>query len=280
MSGRLVGEVVEWLLTPVAMGLTTAERAVLLVIAERAHEQTREMWRHRGDDLKLHERVALAVGTPNGLKDVLERLADHNLEVRIPIATGKDGRTVFAARGRPMRFRLPEFPASVQIPGESGGEDRPFLPGASVDNPSSIPVDNPNPAQKKGRRGPPHSTERGGEDRPIDPERGGEDRPLIPSKEDPSKTFPSTPVVRSPQPDVERAAAVHREPSARSPFRQPPILLAVPSPSPADYTAARDQLRALPDLGQTLMRRARDELGDAPMTQLVIHAANLSRRTA
>lgn len=57
MSGRLVGEVVDWLQTPPADDLTMAEAAVLLVIAERAHDKTREMWRHRINLIDLAEMV-------------------------------------------------------------------------------------------------------------------------------------------------------------------------------------------------------------------------------
>lgn len=283
MSGRLVGDVVRWLLTPAArsLGLTSAECAVLYVIAERANEVTGEMWRHRDDTMNLYDRVAIAAGTPTGLKDVLERLARRGLEVRIPIASGRDGRPVFAARGRPMRFRLPDFPASVQLPDRSG-ENRPYLPDVSVDNPPSESVDNPVSADGKGRSAPRLSTERGGEHRPNRPERGGQDRPLIPSKRSTSKTSPSTPGVPDVRRTVEDRPAVHREPSAQDQkFRQPPILLAVPDPDPREYGAARDRLALLPDYGQAAMAAARAELPTGtPLAQLVIHAADLAWRTA
>jgi hypothetical protein len=117
MSGRLVGEVAEWLCTPAAAGLTAAERVVLLVIAERANEKTREMWRHRADTVTLAERLRLATGMGEAsLSKVFKKLADRGLEVRVPLGVTENGRTVFSCRGRATRFHLPLLPASVELP--------------------------------------------------------------------------------------------------------------------------------------------------------------------
>jgi hypothetical protein len=279
MSGRLVGEVVEWLLTPAAQSLTSAERAVLLVIAERANDETREMWRYRADAISLDERIAIAVGTPKGLQKVLWRLADRGLEVRIQIAWGKDARPVFAARGRAMRFRLPEFPASVTLPER---EDRPLLPDVPVDNSGPEPVDNPSVQAEKGRRPSGQSGESPDERLPNSPERADRRLPLSTYKEDPYKTSPYAPGVPAVRTDVEGAPPERREPSAKDQvFRQPPILLAVSGPTDDEYADARDALGRLPDLGQAALAAARSDLGaDAPLVHLVIHAAALSRRTA
>ncbi|MEV4059701.1 hypothetical protein [Nonomuraea dietziae] len=187
MSGKLVGEVVEWLLTPAADGLTTAERAALLVIAERAHEQTREMWRHRSDTISLYDRIAIAIGTPAGMKKVFRRLAERGLEIRVPIGQGRDGRPVFAANGRPMRFRLPALSETSFLPDlDIRGDERPPF----------TPVDNSTPGESKGgpaaplheRRGdqqPPFVNQRGDEEPPFNAGRGDEEPPLIPYKENP-----------------------------------------------------------------------------------------------
>lgn len=135
MSARLIGELANWLTSPAAEGLTPAERCVLFVVAERAHERSRIMLRHRGDAEQLVDRIALATGQARDstLKRTFRSLAKRGLDVRIPVAQGKDGRPVFACEGHSMRFRLPEFPASVAIP---------EAPADPVDNPAD-PVDEP-----------------------------------------------------------------------------------------------------------------------------------------
>lgn len=140
MSARLIGELTEWLRTPAAEGLTPAERCVLFAIAERCHESTRRMLRHRSDDEQLVDRIAAVTGCDRegALKRAFRKLAKRGLEVRVPIRTGKDGRPVFTFDGHSMEFRLPEFPASVDLP--RGGTDS--YPSGPVDN-SGDPVDNP-----------------------------------------------------------------------------------------------------------------------------------------
>ncbi|MER7131218.1 hypothetical protein [Streptosporangium saharense] len=79
--------------------------------------------------------------------------------------------------------------------------------------------------------------------------------------------------------DVEGGDEARREPSAKesSAAFRPPTLTLLPAltPDPAEYDRARDLLARLPDLGSALLGRARDELGDAPLARLVIHAAAL-----
>lgn len=43
------------------------------------------------------------------------------------------------------------------------------------------------------------------------------------------------------------------------------------------YAAAAAALQAMPDLGSELMHRAREDIGDAPMRQLVVYAAQLAK---
>ena len=147
MSARLIGELTEWLMSPAAADLTPPERLVLFVVAERCHESTRRMLRHRSDDEQLVDRIAAVTGCDRdgALKRALRKLAKRGLEVRVPIRTGKDGRPVFTFDGHSMEFRLPEFPASVDLP--RGGTDS--HPSTPVDNPPE-PVDNPSDDHGRG----------------------------------------------------------------------------------------------------------------------------------
>jgi hypothetical protein len=284
MSGRLVGEVVEWLRTPAAhqLGLTQAERNVLFVVAERAHEQTREMLRHRVDVESLFERIRGALDVDaKSLGNILGRLAKRGLEVRVPTGTDRRGRPTFANNGHNTRFRLPEFPASVTLPPAQSSIEEWTFP---VENQSAQPVENPSGGEGKVHRRMDHHDGSSIDGWSFKGERSIDGWTVSPSKESPSKTDPSTPVVPISQPDVEDRPPVHREPSAKDQhFRQPPLLLPVPGPThdSADYDRARAELSLLPDLGHALLERARADLGEtSPRAQLVIHAANLARRSA
>ncbi|WP_149264251.1 hypothetical protein [Actinomadura sp. K4S16] len=118
MSGRLVGDVIEWLQTPAAAGVGDNEALVLITIADRVlSEETREMRRFKGDQCSLHQRICRVLGvTPKGLRPVLQKLARRGLEVRVEIGRDRLGRPIYARRGHAMGFRLPELPASVRLP--------------------------------------------------------------------------------------------------------------------------------------------------------------------
>ena len=200
MSGRLVGEVVDWLQTPPADDLTTAEAVILLVIAERAHDKTREMWRHRIDDYPLYERLKRAARLSDaGLSKALQRLARRGLECRVPIATGKDGRPVYAAKGKSMRFRLPELPAFVTLPEPVDNAAPP------VENPPDEPVENPARDTQRADTGPGFEP-KGGHTSGLWGPKGGPVSAPNPSKDNPSTTDPST-NPPFPQPDVEGSRA-------------------------------------------------------------------------
>jgi hypothetical protein len=260
MSGRLVGEVADWLCTPAADGLTSADAAVLLAIAERANEKDREMWRHRGDDGKLIDRIcAVARLSPGGASNVFKKLARRGLEVRIPLGHGKDGRPIFAYEGKAMRFRLPELPASVA------------LPERAVTQPPSNPVDNSPETPAKPARGQSHN-------RPLSPEpscttalsapEGGCTTAPSTSKELPSNKLPSTPVDPSSVVTVEDAG-----PDAATPPADPSHHMGW---NP-DYREARDYLFALTNEGQEFMAAAAEHLGaNAPIADRVIYAARLA----
>ncbi|GGV34047.1 hypothetical protein GCM10010182_67360 [Actinomadura cremea] len=138
MSARLIGELANWLMSPAAVDVSPNERLVLFVVAERSHERSRIMLRHRGDDEQLVDRIARTTGLARdgALKRTFRALAKRGLDVRIPVANGKDGRPVFACEGHSMRFRLPEFPASVAIP------EAPADPVDNEADPVDEPVDN------------------------------------------------------------------------------------------------------------------------------------------
>lgn len=247
-----MGEVVGWLQTEPAADLTLAERTILLIVAERAHEVTREMWRHRIDDVTLYERIRAATGLgKDGLTKAFGRLASRGLEVRVPIGEGEDGRPVYARRGVAMRFRLPELPAVVALPDP-------------VDNPVTSPVDNPPGDTHSPDTGPGY----GPEGRTHVRANGSIGRTGVhpyPSKEHPSTTDPSTPV-RSLPPDVEGAQAAPRDVDNHK--------------IGFDYGSACAYLLTLPgDVQAATTSEAVRELGDGALPQdLRIRAAEIAAR--
>ena len=260
-----MGEVVGWLRTPAADELTPNERFVLVLIAERAHQKTRDMWRHKSDDETLAERMAGCLGiTQKALGDILARLAGRGLEVRVPLGVDKKGRVMFATRGRATQFRLPELPASVSLPtGEWSGEDRTITEPEPVDNPSREPVENDS-----------RDEEWSGEDRTIDGNGPARTGPFgangpartgpYPSKDIPSTTNPSDPLDPSPVADVEDG----------------PALSATDEEQKFDhdeYRMAQEQLLDRPDLGLPLIARAEADHPGARHEIHLILAARLAR---
>lgn len=263
MSGRLVGEVVDWLLSPAAqeLNLSHAERVVLLVIAERANETTREMWRHRGDDQSLLERICAAAKlTKNGASSLFKRLAGRGLDVRIPVKVGRDGRPVYAFEGTSMRFRLPEFPASVALP-ESPCED--------TTSPVNNPVDNQPGESSETTESPCPDTGSDARGRVPTPKRACPGTTLSPSN--PSTTNPSTPMDPTYGAEEEDTQPVTATPPAQK------LNLGFEP----DYREARTILERLPDLGGTYLAAAREVLGDeTPLAELVIYAGRLAKEAS
>lgn len=266
MSGRLVGEVADWLCTPAATGMTPGERAVLLTIAERVNEKDpeRRMLRHRTDEVTLFERLCLVTGIDRaGMTEVLKKLAKRDLEVRIEVRKTAAGKPIFAYRGHSMEFRLPVLPASLALP-ESIGPDRPN----PVDNPVDEPVDS-EPEE------PPSDSESIGPDRPKDPKGSadtdafagkGRSQPIPKSfNGGPSNYSPSTPMDPSSVVTVEDAP-----PTAAT----PPATTSHHMGWEPDYREARDFLFGLAREGQEFMDAATEHLGpNAPIADRVIHAA-------
>ncbi|MGW9307788.1 helix-turn-helix domain-containing protein [Saccharomonospora azurea] len=85
--------------------LTSNERLLLLVLAEKANDQTRKaVWPN--PDRLLH-RLGMS---EDGLRKVCQKLAARGYEVRIPVGTNKAGSPVYAYKGRAVDYRVPVFP--------------------------------------------------------------------------------------------------------------------------------------------------------------------------
>lgn len=280
MSGRLVGEVVGWLRTPAARALTVSERTVLLVIAERSNDETREMWGFKIDGVTQFEFLCEVVGVaPSGLTEILKKLASREingrkgvLEVRIELGRTRAEKPVFAYRGRAMKFRLPELPASVALP-ESLGPDRPIPPAEPVDNTVDEPVDDAS-------RESPDTPERVGEDRPNEPKGSagaeaypgkGRSQPTPnPYKQAPYKDHPYSP---------DSSPYVADEEDTPPATATPPATTSHHMGWDPTYTEARDFLFGLANEGQEFMDAAEQKLGaDAPIALRVIHAAQAAHR--
>jgi hypothetical protein len=266
VSARLIGELTDWLMSPAAqaLDLTQAERNVLFVVAERAHERTRIMLRHRADDMQLVERIAMATGLAReqGLKRAFRGLASKGLEVRIPIKEGRDGRPVFTHEGHSMRFRLPEFPASVALP------DRP--PGP-VDN----PVDN---SSGEGPVDAPTAT-RGGQNRAASQREGVKNEPPLRPQRGSllSRPTPSN-YTSSPSYKLDPSTSVRS-----------PVAGLEGSPARADETATSPRfdlrsalcvlLEAAPEVQAAAIAQAEKDLGPEATTEaLRIRAAEIAAK--
>lgn len=259
MSGKLVGEVVDWLRTPVASGVSLAERVILLVIAERANPATREMWRHKADEENLFDRLLGATGLGrDGLTHALQKLGKRGLEVRVVIGTDKNGRPLYACKGRATRFALPEFPASFEIP-ERVPDEAPIEP---VDNPESeatddeqrVPTQAPNDA-----KGCPQGHPMGS--------MGASTGTPSPSTTYPSKEDPSSPVDPSSLVAVEDASP-------------PAEILDDQKFDQGEYLMAQQRLLSEPDFGASLVAQLAAEYPDARREVHVIHAARRASQGA
>ncbi|WP_242890191.1 hypothetical protein [Actinomadura litoris] len=279
MSARLIGELTNWLLSPAAEGLTPAERCVLFAIAERSHESTRVMLRHRGDEEQLVERVARIAGVSreSGLKKVLRKLAARGLEVRIAVKDGKDGRPVYAFEGKSMGFRLPHFPASVAIPekGESGDEATPSGPVDNDREPVDNSADDHGDGDKRGDARAPLPGERGPAGVPLSGQRGTRQGPTgVPARvplspSSPSTTYPSKEEhpssVLSQRAELEGAPAQAAETIKEPEFDFP--------------SACAFLLQVAPEIQAAAVARAERELGKgAPNETLRIRAAQIATK--
>jgi hypothetical protein len=84
--------------------LSLAERLVLIVIAEEANDATRRGW----PPLEvIADRAGLDV---RGAESALRRLRQRGYDIRVALKVGKDGRPVYAWRGRSVTYSMPRFP--------------------------------------------------------------------------------------------------------------------------------------------------------------------------
>lgn len=266
MAGRLVGEVAEWLRSPAAAGLTLAERAVLLIIAERAHEKTRQMWRYKTDDVTSFEYICQVTGMDRGgLTKALRKLAARDLEVRVPLDFDRNGKPVFAYRGAAMKFALPELPASVTIP-QRVDDDPPFNP---VDNPPAEAPQDPPTDEKGWTSGHPYDG-KGGPEGTHTARKGGRSSTPNPYKEDPYKDHPYS----------------SHDPLSTADLEDTPPPAAPPRGQTDDHTMGFDTaykdavitLTRFPDFGEKYIAQAKTELGDdVDRHRLYIRAAQFAQ---
>jgi hypothetical protein len=80
--------------------LDSGEFVALLVLAELARGPARE-WAGPQEEFACGCRMRRA-----GLREVLQRLARRNLDVRVPIGADRRGRPLYAVPGRSPTFRL------------------------------------------------------------------------------------------------------------------------------------------------------------------------------
>lgn len=88
--------------------LTAQERWLLVCLAERANDETREAWPGHKDLLRR-----MRVCDWDGVAKVLRSLAAKGYEVRVPITTDRRGRPVYAASGHRSVYRIPRFERSA-----------------------------------------------------------------------------------------------------------------------------------------------------------------------
>ena len=136
---------------------TPTERLVALMIADDAGEETRKSW------IKLPELMArTGVRTESGIRQALQRLAKRGYEFRVPIAKGKDGRSVFAVKGHSLDFIVPPMPdrrlSGVAYPKATVMDGKATVADAKGDCPESplssepLPQISPHEVQKKAPR--------------------------------------------------------------------------------------------------------------------------------
>jgi hypothetical protein len=95
--------------------VTPTERLVLLEIADLANDDTRIA--RFGPDA-VAERLQM---TSAAVRKSVQRLAVKGIELRIPVATGDDGRPVFAHHGKQTNYRVPTSLMGGQAVQASGG---------------------------------------------------------------------------------------------------------------------------------------------------------------
>ncbi len=94
--------------------LGSPERLVLVVIAENVRDGDPQRMTWPGFDAAVLARRS-GLGA-RGLRQVLARLAEHGMEVRVPLGTDKNGEPVYAVPGKASRYRLPTLYGGTNVP--------------------------------------------------------------------------------------------------------------------------------------------------------------------
>lgn len=131
--------------------LTSGERLVLLVIAERANEESRIAKQSERWTLDV---IAHRAGVRrSGLKSIFQGLARKGCEIRIPVKFDKSRSPVFAFEGTAMTFKIPHLAqrGGQDIPSQRRGHD---IPSSDAEGMPQHP------------RGVAVASERGGQDHP------------------------------------------------------------------------------------------------------------------
>ena len=120
MGDRLMGDVIEWTMTPAAKDIGDKELIVLLAIADRTLKRGELMRRYQRDDCDLYDRLCRITGLNRaGLRELLKRMARRGFEVRVVFRYDRNGEPVYACKGHAMEFLLPDLPAVVGLAGRS-----------------------------------------------------------------------------------------------------------------------------------------------------------------
>ena len=120
MAGRLIGEVMTYL--DRHPEVTTAERLVLILIADRARLGTRRAWSSRRQDgTRDWDLARLAGMTEVGLRKVVQKLAKRWLDVRVPHGWDSNGTPIYAHRGSQVTYRLPDLKDVFEPKGDPWG---------------------------------------------------------------------------------------------------------------------------------------------------------------
>jgi len=139
MAWQLSKEVSTYLCITQGAGLGGGEISILMAIAERASADgphARLAW--DADDWKLQ--WFSGTSDPSGLRRVLIRLAQHDLEVRVQRGLDSRGRPIFAHRGMQTTYRLPSLPG---LPQKAVPNGTPSTPNGVPNGTPSVPNGTP-----------------------------------------------------------------------------------------------------------------------------------------
>jgi hypothetical protein len=137
---------------------TASERLVAWALADDANDETRRSW------IKIPELMKrTGFRSERGLRMVLQKLADSGYEFRMVLTRDKQGRPVFAVKGRSLDFQVPRM--GFTPPALVGGTDIPpnpikeehLFPVGGTDVPPLSSQSSPQADQKKAPRRAAHS---------------------------------------------------------------------------------------------------------------------------